>query len=186
MANNPKLEIEVGETVLAEFPNPEPHTGQGNFGPWFLWTVTVSGSEFSLFAGETPSKTSPSFDQIDSALAVNTKILITHMAATTWQVEAADGTAQPTAEPPSSAGATPLARATQKPTASSQASSYEDVVDLLARNMSDARKVVDEFGKGLDGDTVGAVERMAIFLAIHCDKKGITLEDINSNDDLPF
>jgi len=182
MANNPKLEIEVGETALVEFSNPEPHTGQGNYGCWYLWTVTVEGSEYSLFAGESPSKTSPSFDQIDAALAVNTKIHILNKAEKAWVVEA-DGVAPLPQDSPDKSAQAPAAPG--RP-ASSQPSTYQDVVDLLGRNMRDARKVIAGSGEGLDGDTIGAVERMAIFLAIHCDKKGITLDDIKSNDDLPF
>ena len=184
MANNPKLEIHLGETALVEFDNRSPHEGHGNFGPWFLWTVTVEGSEYSLFAGEAPSKTSPSFDQIDAALAVNTKIHIAHKAEKAWVVEA-DGVAPlPEASPDKSAQAP--AAAGRPASSGSQPSTYQDVVGLLARNMADARKVIAGSGEGLDGDTIGAVERMAIFLAIHCDKKGITLDDIKSNDDLPF
>ena len=214
MANNPKLEIAAGETAIVEFENREPHEGQGNYGPWFLWTVTVEGSEYSLFAGEAPSKTSPSFDQIDKALEESPRVSIANMGDKVWTVEADGGGAPPAPspmdsalppgapsatefnkrrqaaeEPPppdakSTSAATPPAWATS--TARSRESSYQDVVGLLGRNMADARKVVAEFGKGLDGDTVGAVERMAIFLAIHCDKKGITLDDIKSNDELPF
>ena len=189
--NNPKLEIEVGETALVEFDNREPHEGQGNYGPWFLWTVTVSGSDFSLFASETPSKTSPSFEQIDKALEESEVVSIKNMGGKVWTVGAAAGDAPPTPseEPPpdaksASAATPPPAWATS--TARSRESSYQDVVGLLARNMKDARNVFAEFEDGLTGDTAGAVERMAIFLAIHCDKKGITLDDIKSNDDLPF
>ena len=175
MPKNPKLAVPNGGTVTVDFEQREPHSGQSAHGPWYLWTVTQGNERFSLFAGQTPSRNSPSYSQIDAALGVSMRVGIHHAGDSAWVVEP-DGVA-PLPPPP---GGSPAAPTTGSP--------YADMVALATRCMLDAKKIVAETCDDVQGDHIGAVERMAVYLAINCDKRNITLDSISkeSSDDLPF
>lgn len=183
---NPKLAIYPGHPVTVTFEKAEPYSGEGQYGPWYLWTVYEGGAPKSLFANPTPGKTSPGYEQLAGALTHSLTVTIENNDNSNWAItpdgapSAAPGNTPPPPQPRQAATAAPSP--TRKP--------FKGLVDLTTRLLQEAGALAG----GLPHEATNEdVRSLAVYLGIECNKRGITAESIkqeagiaDGDGDLPF